>query len=430
MKKRLHTILFSVAGIIFLSFATESFAESRIQEGDTLTLAQCLSIARQQHPLLHAASHSIAVSEAKLGSTKSGYYPTIDFAASVSEIHPTPRNGASGSGYEEYAVGFKLNHNIYDFGRRTSRVKAAEYQVAATEAAREQTATTISLAVKNAYYSLLKAERNKTVAQETLTQTERHLARAKTFFLVGEKSKFDVTKAEVDVSNATLNLIKADNAIQIARVTLNTIMGIPEAPFYSVEDILGFEEYSITLTEAVQRAYQQRPDLLELIAEKEMAEEDLLVAEKGNLPTITGSAGYSFANRTLRLKSGWNAGIELSLPLFNGYATRYRIVEARENLQKIEALELVLRQEILSEVQQNVLSLTEAKERITTTQAAVKQAEENLSIVNGRYEVGVGNPIEVADAQVLFTTAQTSHIQALYDYKLARAFLEKTMGEQ
>ncbi len=104
--------------------------------------------------------------------------------------------------------------------------------------------------------------------------------------------------------------------------------------------------------------------------------------------------------------------------------------EALHTYNSIRAQEEEERQQVALEVERSYLRLGEAQERIKATEAAARAAKENLDLANGRYQVGVGSIIEVTDAETLHTDAQTSHIRALYDYKIAEAQLIKAMGRQ
>jgi outer membrane protein len=104
------------------------------------------------------------------------------------------------------------------------------------------------------------------------------------------------------------------------------------------------------------------------------------------------------------------------------------VKEADANYKAAKANYDLLRQNVVLEVQQAYLNLAAAADRIPTSEIAQRQATENLEIATGRYNAGVGNPIEVTDAQVTYTNAKTTYIQALYDYNVAVAGLEKSMG--
>jgi outer membrane protein TolC len=240
-----------------------------------------------------------------------------------------------------------------------------------------------------------------------------------------------VTKAEVDLSNARLNLIRAENTLRIGRVTLNNAMGTPDMPEYRIADTLSFEKNPITLDEARQKAFANRPDLQAAAAKREASEESVALARKGYLPTLSGNANYTKVGETYPPEqSGWSAGVTLTVPLFSGFLTGYQVREAKENLVILKANEETLRQSALLDVQQAYLNLNEAEERVAVAELTVRQATENYEIAKGRYEAGVGSPIEETDALVALSNAKTNHIAALADYKVAEATLMKAMGEQ
>jgi outer membrane protein TolC len=121
--------------------------------------------------------------------------------------------------------------------------------------------------------------------------------------------------------------------------------------------------------------------------------------------------------------------VTLTFPLFSGFLTNYQVKEAKENLNVLKGNEEALRQSILLEVQQAYLNLQAAEESVDVAGLTVTQAEENHALAKGRYEAGVGSPIEETDALVALSNAKTNHIAALSDYKVAEATLMKAMGE-
>ena len=123
-------------------------------------------------------------------------------------------------------------------------------------------------------------------------------------------------------------------------------------------------------------------------------------------------------------------GVTLSFPIFSGFLTKHQEEEAVSNLNVARANEEALRQSVVLDVQQSYLNLKQAEDSIATADLAVKQATENLDIANGRYAAGVGNPIEVTDAQVTYSNAKLAYIQALTNYNDAHASLLKAMGER
>lgn len=399
-----------------------------VKQEQVLTLDQCIENALKNHPAILAASGVMNASQSTVGQARSGYYPQITATGGLSEY--SLASDASHARQEQYSAGVSLTQNIFDFGKTWTQVTIEQRNFTAAREDLRSVRSQIVLNVKQAYYALLQAGKNRDVLKETLTQFEQHLNQARSFFEIGVKSKFDVTKAEVDLSNARLNLIRAENALKIARVTLNNAMGMPDAEGTAVEDTLSFQKNLITFEDARQKAFANRPDLKALSAKREASEESISLSRKDHLPTLSGNANYTKSGETYPpSQSGWSAGVTLTFPLFSGFSTHYKVKEAKENLYVLKANEEELRQGIILEVQQAYLNLNEAEERVAVAELTVKQAEENFEIAKGRYEAGVGSPIEETDALVALSNAKTNHIAALSDYKIAEAKLVKAMGE-
>ncbi|GAB4411595.1 MAG: TolC family protein [Thermodesulfovibrionales bacterium] len=407
-------------------------AEDIIQKGELLNLERCIETALTRHPGILAAKNAANASESRIGQARAGYYPVIDWTTSASRTSVGPRQTlgfrTSSALFNSYSTGVTLNQNIYDFGKTSTQVEIQRLNLDSSRSDLENVSDQVILNVKQAYFGVLQAKRNRTVAEEAVKQFQLHLEQAKGFYEVGTKPKFDVTKAEVDLSNAKLNLIRAENALRISVVNLNNAMGVPDAPEYTLEDTLSFQKYEITFEDALSRAYENRPDLKSVVARRQAAESSIELAKRGYYPVLTGTAGYNYAGNDFPLERGWNIGATLSFPIFSGFLTKYQVEEAKANLNVLKANEESIRQTVFLEVQQAFLNLKEAEERIPTAELTVKQAEENFEIATGRYAAGVGNPIEVTDAEVVLVNARTAYIQALYDYKVAKASLEKAMG--
>ena len=432
-------ISFFLAVLILVSpgFAA---AEEVIQKGEVLTLKQCVEIALTRHPSILAARSNVDVYYARKGQAEAGYYPRVDASAGYSRFKPstistgTTTIGVSGRvttqhSFDQYSTGIGASQMIYDFRRTGTLVNIQKLNIGSATEDLRNTEDQVIFNVKQAYYGVLTAKRNLEVAKETVQQFQLHLEQAKAFYEVGTRPKFDVTKAEVDLGNAQLNLIRAENNLRIAKVILNNEMGMPEAPAFEIEDILFFEKYSIGFQEAVDRAYENRPELKSIALRKKATEESVSLAKKEYYPFLTGDASYSWAGEQFAVNDGgWSAGLTLSIPIFSGFSTKHQVSEAKANLLILTADEEALRQNVLLDVQQSLLFLTEAEERIAVAELQVKQAQENFEIANGRYAAGVGNPIEVTDAEVALSNAKTGYNQALYDYKVARSSLERAMG--
>jgi len=435
-------LIFFIAFLMFV-IPFKVNAEEIIKKGESLNLERCVEIALKMHPNIAAAIHNVNANASRVGQAKSNYYPQINWTSNYNRISFSSRvtsnntTGSSAGGsnvsgkneaFDQYFTGFNLSQMIYDFGKTPTQVKIQNFNLDSTRSDLENVLGQVVFNVRQAYYGVLQAKRNMDVSADTVKQYQQHLEQARGFYEVGTKPKFDVTKAEADLSNVKLNLIKAENALKLSVVNLNNAIGVPDAPEYILVDILSFQKYTITFEDALDKAYKKRPDLQSIIARKQAAESSIDFAKTGYYPVLTGNAAYSWSGEKFPLDHGWDVGAALTFPLFSGFLTKYQVEEAKANLNVLKANEELLRQSIFSDVQQAYLNLKQAEESIPTAELGVKQAQENFEIAIGRYAAGVGNPIEVTDAEVLLANAKLSYIQALYNYKVSQANLEKAMG--
>lgn len=402
---------------------------------EMLSLTQCIDIALKQNQTIIASGRTADVYQSRVGEARSGYYPQISASAAYNKVSPVP--GSTGGvpndrqTYDQYTSSITLNQNILDFGKTSNQVDISKYNLESSRSDLTATEDTIILSVKQAYYGVLQARRNRDVASDVIKQFQLHLDQAKGYYEVGTKAKIDVIKAQVDLSNAKLSLINAENALKIAWVVLNNVMGNSELRVYEIEDNLSFQKYPISLEEATARALENRSDLKSISAKRQAAETNISYARSGYYPVLSGVANYNWAGETTStMDHGWSAGVVLTVPLFSGFLTSHQVAEARSSLYVLKATEESLRQQVLLDVRQAFLNLEAAEASITTAELAAQQTKENMDLANGRYEAGVGSPIEVSDAFATYVTAQANYTGALSNYKIAQASIEKAMGSR
>ncbi len=444
---RLALLLPFLAALVLFEPARPLFAQVQ-EQGQALTLTQAINLALRNQPSIAAGRYTLRANEARVGEAESTYYPQVSGSGSYSRVSPPSANarptpstagvsttGASASSgsvgsYDTYTGSVALNQLIYDFGKTSTQVRISKLN---TESARfdlENLRETVVLNVKQAYYNVLQARRNADVSKGSVDQFQQHLEQAQGFYEVGTKAKFDVTKAEVDLSNAKVNLINAENQVSLALVTLRNAIGIPDAPDYQLEDNLLYTKYELPFEQALERAYAERPDLRSAAKRKEASKESVTLARKGYYPVLNGNANYYYTGTDFPLTDGWGYGLNLSVPIFSGFLTHYQVSEAQANYGTVSANEQSLRLDIYSQVQQAYLSLRAAEERISASELGVRQAKENVELATGRYDAGVGGPLEVTDAIVAQANAEVAYTSALTDYKNAQAAVEKAIGEK
>ncbi len=407
--------------------------------GTTLTLHECIDNALANHPSIRAAREAWNAGQGRVLQAASPYLPQVTASTGYSE------NRALGGAFGEtitktYTTTLSVNQVLYDFGRTGNALDSARFGTQSAEMDVDRVVQEVVLNVKKTYFALLQAKKLVSVAQKTLGQTESHLKQAEAFFRAGSKPRFDVTRAEVDVNNARLGLINADNSVRLNTIALYNAMGLDPARDVDIEDVLSQPVAFPSLDQAQTQALKNRPEMLKTGSDIDAARSQVKSAQASYLPTLSANGAYSWAHGTTQLGSfngiplegdvqdSWNAGVMLSMPLFEGGLTKGRVSEARANEHSLEAQRDTLRQTILLEVNQAYADLESGTARIAVMESSLKSAQESLDLAEGRYRAGVGPSIEVTDAQVAAAKAETDYVQALYDYQLAAARLAKAIG--
>ncbi len=410
--------------------------EPLIRQGERITLERCLGIALKLQPSVLNSRYAIQVREAQLGQAKSPYYPNINAAAgfthydAVKQTNDLLAPSTLNNTFNSENANVSLNQTLYDFGRTGTDVRVKTLNLESSRLDLDDTVTAVVNNVKLAYYGVLRAKRTRQVNSETVSQFKEHLAQAQFRFQSGTRPKYDVTKAEVDLSDAELQLIVAENDLEIAWVTLNNAMGYSGGAAYDIEDTLASDGYEITLDEALGKAYKQRPDLKSLLAQRDSAEKSVEFVQKDYYPSLSGNAGYVFGGSQFPLAQGWNAGVLLSMNIFQGNLTKARVEEARARLKSAESSIDSKKLQILSEVKTAYLNLLQARKTISNTEIQIRQATENLDLAKLRYSSGLGDPLEVTDATVAYSRAKLANVSALYGFIIAKANIEKAMGNK
>ncbi|MDQ7823304.1 MAG: TolC family protein [Candidatus Eremiobacteraeota bacterium] len=422
---------------------------AKAEDNAVLTVTECVKTALGHHPDLRAAEGYVEIARTKVAQSLSQWYPQITSMSTL--YHQTAQTGqgvfspssltpstigtdipalnpSSLAIYDYYNGGITANQLLYDFGKTSSNVLSAKENLNASEYDLLTKRLEIVFNVRQAFYQAVAAKKTLEAKAEAVGQQQEHLDQARAFFKEGTKSKIDVTKAEVDLAKARLDLIKAESSWKTSLATLYNKMGIKNEVRHDPEDPLSVEKIEIDLNEAFGEAENQRPELKKFISSIKSYRAKGKAAKVQNLPALSGIANYNWNGSQLPLPYNYYYGVQLNFTLFDGHNASALAMEAEGNIHVLEAQRASKLQDIRLEVEQAVLSLRDAEERVAVTEKSLAQAVENYDLAKGRYEVGLGTGIEFNDARVSLTGAKTDSISALTDYQIAKAKLEKALG--
>jgi outer membrane protein len=415
-----------------------SLDEARAQQR-VLQLEEALATAEKHAPELLEAEATLQAARARVGIARAPLRPQLSATAAYSrETYNFARGGPTGTAAQDpldtrnaYSAALRATQLIYDFGQTWSLRDSALHAAEAEEFRKNASKLEIAYGVRSAFLDAGKNRALADVAQATLSNQQRHLAQIKGFVDVGTRPLIDLAQSRTDVANAQLALLQAQNNYAASVIQLSRSMGTPNLTNYDVSTALpGVETEEDAAVEALmQQAEAQRPEL-QAFKKQLLAQEDTLRSIKGQYgPTLNlvGGAtiqGYAFD----RLAPNLSVGANLTWPFYQGNLTDSRVSEANAVSTQLQAQLEILRQDLRVAVTQSGLSIRAARAALDVADELVQLARDRVVLAEGRYQAGVGNTIELGDAELALRDAQTQRVSAEYDLALARALLHRTLG--
>jgi outer membrane protein len=411
---------------------------------ETLTLAEALRVARASHPLRREAEAATELSRGVAMSTRAALLPqlsaTLGYQRTTSNYVFRPGNNAnflmtippnSNRTFNFYNLALTVTQLLYDFGRSLGEYRAARDNAEAQNLDEQTTLLSIEFNVRNAYFTARANQASLAVAEQTLRNQERHRDQIAAFVRAETRPEIDLAQARVDVANARVQWIQADGALQESLAALNQAMGVERTTAYQIaEDGLPeLPEENATADVLLGLAAAERPELRVLALQGKAQRSQVRATKAQNYPSISSSATFTDAGTDLgKLTWNWNAGATLSWNPWQGGLVKGNLRQARANLASIDAQLAVLRQQVLLQLEQARLAIRSNRAVAEAANEVVENARLRLGLAEGRYEHGVGEVIELADAQLALTTAEYQEVQAEYNLAIARAQLLNALG--
>ncbi|WP_257447968.1 TolC family protein [Archangium lipolyticum] len=419
---------------------TQAPAQAQARPQRVLTLKDALRTARERQPQLRQAQASTAAANARVDQNFSSLLPQVSASAtyqrSLRDSDGDDGLPTTSSGFisrEGLNLGASVNQLIWDFGRTTGRWRASQQSAEAQGATEAQTLLDVLANVQTVYFNALAQQALVQVAQETLENEKAHLAQAQALVQVGNKPEIDLLQQRTAVANAQVQLIQARNNAATSKAQLNQAMGLEGSTHYTLQDeVVGVVEGEDQSVEAlVDLAFQGRPDLS--ASEHQLRAQELQIsATRANYwPSFSASVSATDSGTNpANLNWGVTGQVGLSWQIFQGGLTRAQVREQQANLSSIQAQRDALRQQVRLEVERAQLSVTAASESVAAAEEALTNARERLRLAEGRYRAGVGNIIELSDAQLSATNAAVQRVQAAYNLATARTELARALGRE
>lgn len=406
----------------------------------TLSLQQAVATALQKHPSLIRLDETRQAAEARERAAASDFLPRLTIEA-IEKDGPSSAPGFGFSGLvnttltRHTGASIVLSQMIYDFGRARHRTRARRFAAGAAGADEQAQQALVTLNVYQAYNNALLAQRLVQVAEQNVAARELTVRQAQARFDAGLTSRVDVDLARANLAEAQVGLVNAQNGLQQAFADLNAAMGTTGPAAYTLEELPAntppASPPSTPLEQDVAAALRQRPEIQSVEAQIQAAEETARAARAGGLPLIRGLASTGaihVAAANSRLNHDHALGVGVTFPFYTGGLVQAEVAEARHQAAALQASREEQAQTIRLQVTRARLALTSLAQSQRATEEQLRQAQDSMNLATQRYQEGLGNFLEVQQAQLALLTAETNAARLRYETVTAQAALGYALG--
>ncbi len=434
-----------------LALTMVSLSVATAQQAIDLSIDQALQIGFDKSKGLHASLMQVQYADAKSSETSTLLLPSVKFGGAYTRLSsvpafevdlplppPAPSHFVlSPSILDNYNLRVSVQQPLFTGWKVRSAVDAADFTAQAVQKDYEEDKRDLVYNIRNAYWNLSKALELQKVVDENVEQIRAHVKDAQSWQAQGLVTNNDVLKVQVQLSEAQLRQIDAKNAVQLARIVLNNTIGIPLQTMVNLTSTLDHAPKDFApLDELVRQALEKRADVNSMKYKVKAGESGVSMATSNWFPQVYLTGNYYFNRPNQRIqpvvdqfKNTWDLGVGMSFDIWNWGTTVHQTDEAKAQLAQAQDGLAQLQDGVTLDVTSNYLNLQRTRERIGVAREGVQQAEENYRITSTKFKQGLSVNTDLLDAEVALLQAKTNYTQALTDFELAEASLERSVGE-
>jgi outer membrane protein len=428
--------------LLTLVINTTVFSQTAIQadgSSDSLSLEASIQKALQTNPNISRTAHSIDIYRSRVEENKSSFYPSASADLTYARLGPPSSIAFGPQSFRLYPLDSWDEHlgiqgTIYDFNRRNRSVELATSQVITAQDQLELAKSEISYRVIQTFYAILFLQKSIQVQNEEIKNLNDHLLMTQKKVQAGTATDFDVLTTQVRVAAAENEKINLQNSLENTKVVFRQLVGLP--PNSPVNLSGEFSETPINLNSdsLISLALSNRIEMK--IADDQMnsAQMQYKVASSVNNPTLNASLMWGLKNGLFpnenALRGNFVAGVQLAIPLFDGYRERSLKEEASANIRVSEDNRTNVMEQIKAEVQKSISDVRSSLDRLRTTEITVEQAKSAVEQARIRYQAGTVTNLDLLDAETSLAQAELMRIQALYQFVVNRYELSQAIGQR
>ena len=427
------------------------------QQKLSLSIEKAIQTGLENSKALHTSQFRLQAADARAGEAGTLALPSVKFNGIYSRLSSVPPQAVTlpansfGPGFppadvamtlsptilNNYTLKATLQQPLFTGGKISGAIDAANYNAKASEHDFQKDKADVIYNIKAAYWNLYRAIEFKKFVDENVTQIRTHAADAEGLLRQGLLTTNDVMKVQIQLSDALVRQIDADNNVTVSMYVLNNTLGLPLQTVLTLESTIRISDRQWEGADLLlKQAIEKRPEIKGMGARVQAGEAGLTSARGAWWPQIFMLGNYNYLRPNQRyfpvtdnFKGTWDVSVSLSFDIWNWWQTGYQTTQAQAQLaQAKEGLSMTL-DGVMLEVTQGYLGIQKAKERKAVSDQGVQQAEENYRTMIGKYKQGLAANSELLDAEVALLQAKLTVTQSLVDYELAIAQLSRAIGE-
>ena len=437
------------------------------QEPRGLTLEESIEIAKRSNLTVQTAEQSLKTAEAQVRTARAGLLPRITASGNYTyfkDIQKSVIQADGGFGFpmpggemnetsppstdnesDLIELEFGAHHNvqgtlnltqpIFAWGRYYYGYQAAKLNYQAVQRDVDAAYNQLRLDVSEVFYGVLIAQEFVRVAQQSVSLVEKQLGIAEVSLKAGAATDFDVLRAKVQLANAKSQLVRAENAIITAKNAYKTVLNIPLVEDVSVKGTLEIPEKhqipALNLDALIEQALKNRPEVHRTQLSEDAARKQVDIAKTRRLPDLGLFTNYQISQneRLTQMNRIWSVGLQINIPIFDGFATRAAVQQSESTLKQVQLGGTQVKVGVEFEVRNAYLNLIGAQTLINVQREAVAQAQESVRIANLQFQNGIITTVALTDTQLALAQAEVNRLQAYHDYVVGLASLEKAIGQ-
>ena len=444
MKKILFLIPFFLGSALFAQQTTQP-----------LRLTDCIEQALGQNPSIQMSQAKVQAAEARSSEATTVLLPQLKLTGRAEKLSPVDPFGINiqtplfsfskeifPSINENYALRLSLQQPLFTGFKLLKNREMAELNAGAIREDLTKDQSDLILNVIIAYWNLFRAHKVEEVIRQSIEQMSEHLKDVTNLAKQGMATDADVMKVQVQCSDVKVKHIEARNAIRLASMALNSILGnsldlqvmLSDTPtiFQGTDVPVLHEDLQILQ----RRARDHRPELKSMQLRHDMNSAGVTAAKGGWYPQIFLVADYDYAKPNQRIipprdqwDGTWDVGVTLQWNIWDWLATHYQTVQAQAALRQTEAGMTQLNDAVTLDVAQQYFNAQTAKEKVDVAYDGMQQAQESCRMTSEKFKNGITSNTDMLDAEIALLQAKLTHTQSVVDCTLALARLKRAIGD-